>query len=87
MTESATLGCVSDVCPDDPGLEELYADVWVVGGEICGTDVVGSISASTFCRLAPFPVASLDPLTAGVSGGVCIVPERECKDGRPDADD
>lgn len=31
---SATLGCVIDVCPDEPGLEELYVDVRVVGGVI-----------------------------------------------------
>ena len=87
VPESVALGCVIEVCPDEPGLEELYVDVMVAGGVICGADVVGSTSASTLCKLAPFPAASLDPLTAGVRGGVCIVPERECKDGRPDADD
>lgn len=58
----------------------------VVGGVIWGAGADGSTSASTLCNRPPFPVASRDPLTAGVRGGVCIVVERGLRDGRPVAE-
>ena len=32
--DSVALGCVNDVWPEEPGLDELYVDVRVVGGVI-----------------------------------------------------